>query len=726
MDERYTRLVRRLLLLSFVALLVLDARIASQAQNDQPHFSSLTAAVQVDVVVRDRKGAIVQDLTAADFDIFENGVKQRVLSCEPVGHSNPSTPAGSSASAPVGVSTTAAHAAGVKPDAPTNGQTVVALVFDWLSEQPRRDAWKAARSVLNDMQPGDYVGVFSIDHSLQQLVPFTRNTRALNAGFELALERPRPGSSRTKTALSSALVAQPEASPTAGADNPGSPADGGSISSGGQDAGSGNADAAFAAMLAQIDAADAFIDKQMQADAASDGLRALVRSLAPLAGRKTVILFSEGLQITNSSVVRWRNLQNEANRHNVAFYTFDAMGLRVESQQAAMGRAIRPQFGDGFAVGQYGDTSEARLNQLLNGPTHGLAELANSTGGQYISNTNDLTSAFVRVNEDRRSYYMLSYSSSNPAMDGSYRTISVKVRRPGVSVRARPGYVAVPTVERMETREYETPAVAALDARPSPMAFPFRLQALSTPMPGQPGMVSLVASIDASALTFTVDDATARYSGQVTVLARMKTRSGETLFTRSEHYNLTGETAKLEHTKAGSILFFTAPEVPAGSHTVEWVVRDDEGARASVARSSIDVPGANGTVVGDLILVGRSEAAPKDKAVETNPLAWKGQLLYPRLGQPISRAVEKDLSFALPIVLPRDSAPPAAVVRLVAGGKRLAESPLDLGTPAKDGRLVAVGHLSISPLPPGSYELQVAISPGQTETLRTADFTVTN
>jgi hypothetical protein len=311
-------------------------------------------------------------------------------------------------------------------------------------------------------------------------------------------------------------------------------------------------------------------------------------------------------------------------------------------------------------------------------------------------------------------------------MDGSYRTISVKVRRPGVTVRARPGYVAVPTVERVATREYEAPAIAALDAHQAPMAFPFRLQALSTPMPGQPGMVSLVASVDASALTFNVDEAKARYAGQVTVLARAKSKTGQTLFTRSEHYNLNGDTAKLDKARAGQILFFTAPELAAGSHTIEWVVRDDEGARASVARSALDVPDASGTVVGDLMLVGRSEAAPKDKAVETNPLAWKGQLLYPRLGEPISRSHDKDLSFALPVIVPHGSPAPAATLRLVAGGKRLAERPLDLGTPAKDGRLVALGHLSLAPLPPGSYELQVAVSPGASEVVRTADFTVIN
>ncbi len=149
-------------------------------------------------------------------------------------------------------------------------------------------------------------------------------------------------------------------------------------------------------MLAALDAGQHYIDKEMQANAGTDSLRGLVRLLAPLEGRKTVVLFSEGLSITNGSIDRWHRLQNEANRHNVAFYTFDAMGLRVQSQQAAMGRGIRPQFGEEYSVGQSRDGMEARLETLLGGPTHGLAELASSTGGQYISDTNNLTGAFRR------------------------------------------------------------------------------------------------------------------------------------------------------------------------------------------------------------------------------------------------------------------------------------------------------------------------------------------
>jgi VWFA-related protein len=334
------------------------------------------------------------------------------------------------------------------------------------------------------MKPGDYAGVFAIDQSLRRIVPFTNNTVALNAGFQAALEHPKPGTSRMTRALVNALAPQPETSPTAGAEESGTPTTPTPPATG-ADAGSGNADAAFAAMLAALDAGQHYIDKELQANAGTDSLRGLVRLLAPLEGRKTVVLFSEGLSITNGSIDRWHRLQDEANRHNVAFYTFDAMGLRVQSQQAAMGRSIRPQF--------------ARNTPLVNletawKPARDVAWRFHTWprgAGQlhrwpYISDTNNLNGAFQKVNEDRRYYYMLAYSSSNPALDNSTDPSASRSGARASRLRARPGYVASTTVNVLTSRDYEAPALAALSAHPMPTAFPFRLQAFSTPMPGQP------------------------------------------------------------------------------------------------------------------------------------------------------------------------------------------------------------------------------------------------
>jgi hypothetical protein len=167
-----------------------------------------------------------------------------------------------------------------------------------------------------------------------------------------------------------------------------------------------------------------------------------------------------------------------------------------------------------------------------------------------------------------------------------------------------------------------------LSERPTPRAFPFQLQALSTPMPGRPGLVSLVASVPVGRVVVHRGLHTSRFKGQATILAQL-TSHGEVVGHQSQHYELAGDAAHLAQTREGRILFFASPEVPAGRTQIDWVVRDDVGGQASVARSMLDVPEPGTLMVGDLFLVARTERAPKDKAIERNPLAWEGLLFYP-------------------------------------------------------------------------------------------------
>ena len=48
-----------------------------------------------------------------------------------------------------------------------------------------------------------------------------------------------------------------------------------------------------------------------------------------------------------------------------------------------------------------------------------------------------------RIAADLSSYYLVGYYSTNAKLDGRFRSITVRVKRPGVSVRARRGYRAL-------------------------------------------------------------------------------------------------------------------------------------------------------------------------------------------------------------------------------------------------------------------------------------------
>ena len=68
--------------------------------------------------------------------------------------------------------------------------------------------------------------------------------------------------------------------------------------------------------------------------------------------------------------------------------------------------------------------------------TGGLGPLAELTGGLILSDTNDITAITAAAFADRRSWYLLGYASRD-GVDIEKARITVRVTRPGVSVRAR-------------------------------------------------------------------------------------------------------------------------------------------------------------------------------------------------------------------------------------------------------------------------------------------------
>ena len=124
-----------------------------------------------------------------------------------------------------------------------------------------------------------------------------------------------------------------------------------------------------------------------------------------------------------------RDLIDDANLGNASFYMIDPGGLQVS----------RP------------DRSNA------------MRTLADNTDGLALLDSNDFNKAWRRIADDQSSYYLLGYYTTNPKPDGRYRSISVKVKRPGVSVRARRGYRA-PTVEEVTLARRDAPAAAAPEA----------------------------------------------------------------------------------------------------------------------------------------------------------------------------------------------------------------------------------------------------------------------
>jgi Ca-activated chloride channel family protein len=73
-----------------------------------------------------------------------------------------------------------------------------------------------------------------------------------------------------------------------------------------------------------------------------------------------------------------------------------------------------------------------------------MQDLADASGGRLFpaESISDLDAVFPQVAQELRSVYTVAYYPENQNFDGAWRSVQVKVKRPGVEVSARPGYYA--------------------------------------------------------------------------------------------------------------------------------------------------------------------------------------------------------------------------------------------------------------------------------------------
>jgi VWFA-related protein len=121
-----------------------------------------------------------------------------------------------------------------------------------------------------------------------------------------------------------------------------------------------------------------------------------------------------------------RDIYDEANRQNVSLYPVDPRGLAVFEFDLS-----EPSVGS--------DTDR----QYLNATMDSLRTLAENTDGRAIVNRNDLAGGMRQIIRDSSAYYLLGYSSTAAPSDGKFHEIKVRVKRPGLQVRARKGYWAL-------------------------------------------------------------------------------------------------------------------------------------------------------------------------------------------------------------------------------------------------------------------------------------------
>ncbi|MFL6335793.1 MAG: VWA domain-containing protein [Pyrinomonadaceae bacterium] len=704
---------------------VVAAAVTTSAQTRRPAERQNPDSVVVstdevlcDVVVRDQKGHLVTNLTASDFEVYEDGVRQEVNSFRLVAPAGATASVAASAAARPAPTDRGAGATNGTPDrAGATGVSAVAIVFDRLTPDGRARAYKAALSYLQESGNKDELyGVFLTDLSVVVLQPFTNDRELVKSGIERA-------GSFSPSLYTSNNVKTREVRDQATRD----------LLKAQMGEGGGPARLLGTSTQTMLEWLEE-MERDQQGDATTRGLLFIASSLSSLPGRKAVIFFSEGVLLPPSVMETFRAAINAANRNNVSFYTVDAAGLRVESKTAETNREITSR--SGLRMAQLGMTADVagpmtkgleRNEDLLRlDPDSGLGRLANETGGFLITDSNDLKGKLRQVDEDLHAYYLMSYRSSNQSYDGHFRRIEVKAKRPGLNVQSRKGYFAIKGTFASPVLAYEAPAIAALENTPKADSFPFYAGGFSFPEREREGLAPVLADLPLSAFTFRIDREKKVFDTDFSVVALLKDQAGQVVSKLSNQYRLSGPLDKVEGEKQGRVLFYREAELEPGRYTLETVAYDALNGRTSVRTGTLEVAATDGgrLRLSDVVILKRAEPAGAADEKGANPFHVGNLIVSPNLGEPIRRSLRQVPFFFTAYAPPGASVRPKLSIELRQQGRTLARLPGEMPEADASGRIQYVAGLPLEKIPAGSYELKVTVSDETTSVTRSGYFTI--
>ncbi|HUJ94160.1 MAG TPA: VWA domain-containing protein [Terriglobales bacterium] len=575
--------LRRIISLA-LALLIANSS-SSQDSSSQYTFHSETELVLVNVTVRDQKGAPVKDLKRQDFTVLEDNRPQQIATFDL--ENTDAVVSTNTAEVPLLGNLRAQKAAAASPQPnqaaiPLKDRRLIILFFDLSAMEPDeidRSVTAAQHYVEKQMAPADLVAIISLGSQLVVNQDFTSDAALLkkvlqgfNAGAGQGFEEGTTGS-------------------TEGTPDTGQPF--------------------------TVDDTEYNI---FNTDRRLEALKSVAERLSHVDEKKSLIYFSSGMDrtgIENESELRAAT--NAAVRANLAIYTMDIRGLQAivpggEAQNASL-RGVSPYSG------------AATLNALNSNFTtqETLVTLAGDTGGKAFLDSNDFGKVFTGVQQDSSIYYLLGYHSNNPARDGRYRRITVRVNRPGVKLEFRRGYYAPADFRHstQEDRERQLEEELASDLPDTDL--PVYLAPAYFRIADNRFYVSVSLVVPGSQIPFTHDKDQDKAS--LDVIGVLEDPSKRPVGQVRDTVKLALNTSQLVQRK--NVQYDTGFVLPPGKYHLKFVVRENQTGLLGSFETDLKVPDLKGVPVKMSSIVLASQIQPANKHKTDNPLVRDGSQVIP-------------------------------------------------------------------------------------------------
>jgi VWFA-related protein len=399
---------------------------AAPQEPEQTRIRVAVDVVAIDVQVIDRTGKPVPDLGPEHFTVTINGRRRRVVSAEQIRSDTLD-----------GMEELAAPTSGAIPG------RLIMLAVDCISfdATASRDVIQSIRRFVEDLLPDDHVGLSAYPNG-PQIAPTRDHAAVLRALNRVVGQRDAPGLSQFKIRPSEIIDISRDIS-----------------------LGSGPTLQAVAARECGLDpepncefrlrteVTNTALYYEGQATASLGMLRTLVTQMRDYPGRKTLLLVSGGLIVSDRPGGRpdlgslGMLVGREAAAANTAIYT-----LFVDS-------TLHDQFAAETRTGFRVTTNRARDTAVM---ALWLEQFTGSAGGALFTvQVGSAERALERIRTELSSYYLLGVEPADEDRDGRTHEVAVRLRQSGLTIRGR-RWVTIPKRGVVSSAPASTPEAAAV------------------------------------------------------------------------------------------------------------------------------------------------------------------------------------------------------------------------------------------------------------------------
>jgi VWFA-related protein len=533
--------------------------------------------VQVRVVVRDRKGNLIEGLKREDFQLYDQGKLQGITTfgVETAKSRQERTEAAAKTQ----------QLANEEPGAEKVAlpERFVALVFDdiHLKMEDAVVVRTSAKKLIESMAPTDRMGLFGTSEQFKR--DFTSNKEELEQALMEVLPRPKMGKINSMTNCPDVTHYMADQSINKNDPNV--------LSVVAQEV----LECRFQGdtrmiTAAQAEAQSALFQELTAGDTDNEftyrALENVMRRLAGMPGERILVLASPGF-LLSTQFLDEMGIIDRALRSSIVINSVDARGLYAPD---IMGDVSQRRTDTYQTVGYKATyrVAEQSENQYV------LMDFANGTGGTFFHNSNDLETGLKRAGAAPEVSYILGFSPQNQKMDGRFHNIKVSLAKKDkgmdkekYDIQARRGYYAPGKVNDPQ-EEAKQEIAEAVFSQDEIQELPLDLQTQYFKTGDEGAHLSVVSRIDLKGIHFR--KAQGRNFDNLTVATVIFDENGNYIMGGEKILEMRLLDTTYERMSRTGLTMKSSFDVKPGKYLVRQVIRDSEGAQMAARNGSVVIP----------------------------------------------------------------------------------------------------------------------------------------